>query len=191
MNHFHSLNNNANTKNVVKEARNLGSLNGAASQDRLYFKLFVIVCKFASVLFYRKDIAMKYHVGRKFGQGTFGSVAFARVVETGEMVAIKTVLLDKSIINRELQVMRQLANKPHPYIVILKDDYLNKNSNDDVQLSLVLELFPETIYSIAQYYNSRNEQFPIFAIKLYMYQLARAVAHIHGMGISHRFFKFF
>jgi hypothetical protein len=48
MNHFHSLNNNANTKNVVKEARNLGSLNGAASQDRLYFKLFVIkysVCK--------------------------------------------------------------------------------------------------------------------------------------------------
>jgi glycogen synthase kinase 3 beta len=134
---------------------------------------------------------MKYHVGRKIGQGTFGSVAFARVVETGEMVAIKTVLLDKSIINRELQVMRQLANKPHPYIVILKDDYLNKNSNDDVQLSLVLELFPETIYSIAQYYNSRNEQFPIFAVKLYMYQLSRAVAHIHGMGISHRFLKFF
>ena len=35
----------------------------------------------------------------------------------------------------------------------------------------------------------RKESIPIFSVKLYMYQLARALAHIHGMGICHRDIK--
>jgi hypothetical protein len=51
----------------------------------------------------------------------------------------------------------------------------------------VLEFVPETIHSIAKYFSRRKESMPMFSVKLYMYQLARALAHIHGMGICHRY----
>ena len=54
------------------------------------------------------------------GHGSFGAVFQARVVETNEIVAIKKVLQDKRYKNRELQIMHQLTNQPHPFIVALK-----------------------------------------------------------------------
>ena len=122
------------------------------------------------------------------GHGSFGAVFLAKVVETDEMVAIKKVLQDKRFKNRELQIMRQLAKQPHPYIVLLKHHFVSKGSkSDDVYLNLVLEYIPETIYSVSKYFSRRKELMPIFSVKLYMYQLARSLAHIHGMGICHRF----
>ena len=122
------------------------------------------------------------------GHGSFGAVFLAKVVETGEQVAIKKVLQDKRFKNRELQIMVQLSQQPHPYIVSLKHHFSTKGqkSSDEIYLNLVLEFIPETIYSLTKYYNRRKEVFPIFSVKLYMYQLARALGHIHGMGICHR-----
>ncbi|XP_013792669.1 glycogen synthase kinase-3 beta-like, partial [Limulus polyphemus] len=51
------------------------------------------------------------------GNGSFGVVYQARLVDTGEMVAIKKVLQDKRFKNRELQIMRRLH---HCNIVKLK-----------------------------------------------------------------------
>jgi len=74
--------------------------------------------------------------------------------------------------------------------VLLKHHFISKGSkSDDVFLNLVLEYVPETIYSIAKYFNRRKESIPVFTVKLYMYQLARSLAHIHGMGICHRDIK--
>jgi glycogen synthase kinase 3 beta len=55
-----------------------------------------------------------------------------------------------------------------------------------VYLNLVLEYIPETIYSVAKVFTRAKETMPLMSIKIYMYQLARALAHIHGMGICHR-----
>ena len=121
------------------------------------------------------------------GHGSFGAVFLAKVVETEEMVAIKKVLQDKRFKNRELQIMRQLAKQQHPYVVQLKHHFIGKGSKpDEVYLNLVLEFVPETIYSVAKYFIKRRESMPIFSVKIYMYQLARALGHIHGMGICHR-----
>eukprot|EP01035_Chromulina_nebulosa_P004282 gene4282-5837_t len=129
-----------------------------------------------------KSDTFHFDAQRMIGHGSFGAVFLAKVVETDEMVAIKKVLQDKRFKNRELQIMRQLVAQPHPFIVALKQHFVTKGSkNDDQYLNLVLEYIPETIYSVAKYFIKRKETMPIFSIKIYMYQLARALAHIHGI----------
>lgn len=133
---------------------------------------------------------INYEAQREVGRGSFGSVYLAKTVETGDTVAIKKVLQDRRFKNRELQIMRLLAQHPHPYIVLLKHHFISKGSKEgDVYLNLVLEYIPETIHSVVKHYNRMHELVPIFSVKLYMYQLSRALAHIHGLGICHRDIK--
>lgn len=63
---------------------------------------------------------ISYSAERIIGNGSFGVVFEAKVVETGEVVAIKKVLQDKRFKNRELQIMRQLVKDPHTNIVALR-----------------------------------------------------------------------
>jgi len=137
-----------------------------------------------------KSETINYDAQRMVGHGSFGAVFQAKVVETNEVVAIKKVLQDRRFKNRELQIMRQLSKQPHPYIVILKHYFVSKGSKaDEVYLNLVLEYIPETVYSVAKMFSRAKESMPILSIKIYMYQLSRALAHIHGMGICHRDIK--
>ena len=53
----------------------------------------------------------------------------------------------------------------------------------------MLEYIPKTLHSVAKQYSKAKTPFPMSSIKLYMYQLSRALAHIHGMGICHRDIK--
>mmetsp|Transcript_3644 Transcript_3644/g.3761 ORF Transcript_3644/g.3761 Transcript_3644/m.3761 type:complete len:444 (-) Transcript_3644:408-1739(-) len=133
---------------------------------------------------------INYDAQRMIGHGSFGVVFQAKVVETNEIVAIKKVLQDRRFKNRELQIMRQLQKQPHPNIVTLKHFFVSKGSKqDDVYLNLVLEFVPETVYSVSKEYGRRKETVPILITKLFMYQLSRALGHIHGMGICHRDIK--
>lgn len=86
--------------------------------------------------------------------------------------------------------MRQLSHQTHPYVVTLKHYFVSKGSKaEEVYLNLVLEYIPETIYSVAKMFIRQKETMPIMSVKIYMYQLSRALAHIHGMGICHRDIK--
>jgi hypothetical protein len=67
-----------------------------------------------------QEQTISYSAERIIGNGSFGVVFQAAVVETGEIVAIKKVLQDKRFKNRELQIMRQLVKDPHSNIVALK-----------------------------------------------------------------------
>lgn len=48
---------------------------------------------------------------------------------------------------------------------------------------------PETVYSVARQYHKSKQTLPVLLVKLYLYQLARALAHIHALGICHRDIK--
>ncbi|CAN0273535.1 unnamed protein product [Pylaiella littoralis] len=133
---------------------------------------------------------VSYNAEHIIGNGSFGVVFQAVVVETGEVVAIKKVLQDKRFKNRELQMMRMLAKKDHPNIVSLKHCfYSNGDKPDELYLNLVLEFVPETVYSVARQYHKNKQTLPVLLVKLYLYQLARALAHIHALGICHRDIK--
>src|SRR5687768_6500721 len=80
---------------------------------------------------------LSYHAECVIGNGSFGVVFKAKVVETGETVAIKKVLQDKRFKNRELQIMRKIQ---HPNVVQLKSCFYSNGDRgaDELFLNLVL-----------------------------------------------------
>lgn len=133
---------------------------------------------------------ISYSAERIIGNGSFGVVFQAAVVETGEVVAIKKVLQDKRFKNRELQIMRLLVKDPHPNIVALQHCFYSQGEKpDELYLNLVLEFVPETVYSISRHHQKLKTPLPLLYVKLYLYQLSRALCHIHALGICHRDIK--
>ncbi|CAH8454866.1 Glycogen synthase kinase-3 alpha, variant 2 [Schistosoma haematobium] len=134
-----------------------------------------------------KSKEISYTDAKVIGNGSFGVVYQARLLETDEIVAVKKVLQDRRFKNRELQIMRQLD---HPNIVQLKYFFHSVGDRkDDVYLNLVLEFIPETVYRVARRYARQKETIPLLFVKLYMYQLFRSLAYIHHKGICHRDIK--
>ncbi|KAG0411347.1 hypothetical protein HPB47_011529 [Ixodes persulcatus] len=62
-------------------------------------------------------------------------------------------------------------------------------NKDTVYLNLVMEYIPETVHRVIMHYSRNKHTFPLFFIKLYMYQILRGLAYIHMLGISHRDIK--
>jgi len=121
------------------------------------------------------------------GNGSFGVVVRATVMESNDVVAIKKVLQDKRYKNRELQIMQTLS---HPNVVELKNSFFtNGEKPDEVFLNLVLEYIPDTVYRVARHYSKLKQQIPLIYAKVYTYQLLRSLGYIHGIGICHRDIK--
>ncbi|KAI8375467.1 kinase-like domain-containing protein [Blakeslea trispora] len=135
-----------------------------------------------------QNITFKYTTYKVAGNGSFGVVYQAKVVDTGESVAIKRVFQDRRFKNRELQIMRCVW---HPNVVALKAFFYANDEikKDDVYLNLVLEYIPETLYRTSRHYAKARQPVPMLYVKLYTYQLMRALAYIHSIGICHRDIK--
>ncbi|GFS49366.1 hypothetical protein NPIL_411071 [Nephila pilipes] len=112
-----------------------------------------------------RPLEVCYTDTKVIGNGSFGVVYQARLLETGELVAIKKVLQDKRFKNRELQIMRKLN---HCNIVKLKYFfYSGGEKKEEVYLNLVLEYIPETVYRVARHYSKSKQTIPISYVKLH------------------------
>lgn len=128
-----------------------------------------------------------YNAERVLGSGSFGIVYQAQVVETGETVAIKKVFQDKRYKNRELQIMKELR---HANIVELKHAfYTSGDKPGETYLNVVMEYCSDTVYRVMKHYNKLKQPMPLLYVKVYSYQLSKACAYIHAVGICHRDIK--
>lgn len=133
------------------------------------------------------DAQCTYNAERVIGNGTFGIVYSAHIVETDETVAIKKVFVDRRYRNRELQVWKEMQ---HPNIVALKHAfYTSGDSPDELYLNMVMEFVPETVYCVMKRFGKQMQRVPHMLVLLYTYQASRALAHLHANGVVHRDIK--
>ncbi|GIX61717.1 CMGC/GSK protein kinase [Babesia caballi] len=131
----------------------------------------------------------KYRVERMIGNGSFGVVHEAVHVESGRKVAIKKVLQDPRYKNRELSIILELS---HPNIVYLFDYYYTEAVRDQEKqrfLNLVMEFVPGTVHRVMRSYFKKYNQMPLALVKIYAFQLCRALGYLHARGVCHRDLK--
>ncbi|PAV69103.1 hypothetical protein WR25_25101 [Diploscapter pachys] len=129
------------------------------------------------------EFEIKYYDPKVIGNGTFGVVYIATLYETGDKIAIKKVEIDKRFKNRELQLMKRLE---HPNIVRLLYHYESVDDHKNEYLNLMLEFLPKTFHQLLRSYKQVDACLPSIYVKLYMFQLLRALNYIHMHKIVHR-----
>lgn len=128
-----------------------------------------------------------YTVSNLIGSGSFGSVYKATDNKTGQTVAIKKVFQDKRYKNRELSIMSELD---HPAVVkLLRFFYTEAEKKGDVYLNLVMEFVPDSLFRTIRQYQKARTAMPELQLKIYSYQLIRALNYLQVTGISHRDIK--
>lgn len=134
-----------------------------------------------------------YTPTRILGKGSFGTVYQARIEETREVVAIKSIRMtvmtsrtfkqmngDKE---REVQILKELDG--HPNIVSMKGAFLSGVGTSEPKLNLVLEFLSDTLHRVLKHYSVMKKTMDQYHAKLYQYQIMRGIAYFHGKGIVH------
>ena len=128
-----------------------------------------------------------YKIERVCGNGSFGIVFQGKILHTGETIAIKKVYQDRRFRNREFSIMSLLD---HQNIVKVRHAFYTTGEKlDEIYLNLVMNYVPENLNRLNKSYFDKKEQMPIFLIKLYCFQIARALNYIHNKKICHRDIK--
>ncbi|KAI8819704.1 kinase-like domain-containing protein [Fimicolochytrium jonesii] len=130
----------------------------------------------------------RYKLSRELGQGAYGIVCAATVLETGQEVAIKKVqkVFEKSILAkralREIKLLRHFSG--HENIISLLDmDVTDPYTFQEVYL--VQELMEADLHQII-----RSEQ-PLTDghFQYFIYQICRGLKYIHSANVLHRDLK--
>lgn len=128
-----------------------------------------------------------YKIERVCGNGSFGIVFQGKILHTGETIAIKKVYQDRRFRNREFSIMSLLD---HPNIVKVRHAFYTTGEKlDEIYLNLVMNYVPENLNRVNKAHFEKKEHIDVFLIKLYIFQIARALNYIHNKKICHRDIK--
>mmetsp|Transcript_20814 Transcript_20814/g.57765 ORF Transcript_20814/g.57765 Transcript_20814/m.57765 type:complete len:315 (+) Transcript_20814:141-1085(+) len=126
----------------------------------------------------------KYRVLNRIGHGAFGEVSTAQHEETGEVLALKRVIVrqpDAGLPDNLLREMKALQCIEHPNVVRLHEVYPEGSA-----LTMVLEYCVTDLDDLL-----KNATAPLdeAVIKCILQQILRGVAACHSSGILHRDLK--
>jgi serine/threonine protein kinase len=126
----------------------------------------------------------RYEKMEKLGEGTYGVVYKARDKNTGEIVALKKIRLEKeddgvpSTAIREISLLKGLK---HPNIVELKEVIYSED-----KLYLIFEYCD---YDLKKYMRQVGGPLPPQEVKSFTYQILQATAYCHAHRVMHRDLK--
>jgi len=128
----------------------------------------------------------QYKLISRKGEGTFSEVLKAQSLKTGNYVAIKCMKTHFNSVEqvnqlREIQALRKTS--PHPHLIKLLEILYDEPTG---RLALVFELMDMNLYELIK---DRKTYLAQSKVKHHMYQLFKAIDHMHKKGIFHRDIK--
>ncbi|KAF9352379.1 serine/threonine protein kinase, CMGC, CDC2/CDK sub [Mortierella sp. AD094] len=128
----------------------------------------------------------------KLGEGTFGEVHKARRKGSGELLALKRILMHNEnegipiTALREIKILKRLR---HENIVPLHDIAINPGSRSGRSRASVYMVFPYMDHDLSGLLNNPKVRLSVPQIKLYMKQLLEGTIYMHAQKILHRDMK--
>ncbi|KAL4488782.1 hypothetical protein ABPG72_016435 [Tetrahymena utriculariae] len=120
------------------------------------------------------------------GNGTFG-VVYKALLNKEQVVAVKRVFQDKRYKNREREIIERLD---HQNIIKCKDFFETKGEKkDEVYLNLVMEYMNFPLSKVIRDKRKANQMMKIEDIRLYAYQMFKALSYLQSLNICHRDIK--
>lgn len=127
----------------------------------------------------------------KLGEGTFGEVSKARSKKTGQVVALKKILMHNEkdgfpiTALREIKLLKQLD---HVNILKLEEMAVERPKNASKKPSMFM-VTPYMDHDLSGLFQNPNVQFTLPQVKCYMKQLLEGCAYLHENRILHRDMK--
>ncbi|KAF9111614.1 serine/threonine protein kinase, CMGC, CDC2/CDK sub [Mortierella sp. AM989] len=128
----------------------------------------------------------------KLGEGTFGEVHKARRKGSGELLALKRILMHNEnegipiTALREIKILKRLR---HDNIVPLHDIAISPGSRSGRSRASVYMVFPYMDHDLSGLLNNPKVRLSVPQIKLYMKQLLEGTIYMHAQKILHRDMK--
>ncbi|EJS41821.1 ygk3p [Saccharomyces arboricola H-6] len=138
----------------------------------------------------REKRKMYVREGKRIGYGSFGTVTQSYLSNNSTEwlgpYAIKRVIKSPKVESLELEI---LQNIKHPNLVTLEfffeSQCITKDGGQIFQKNFVMEYIPQTLSSEIHQYFDNGYKLPTKHIKLYTFQILRALLTLHSMNICH------
>ncbi len=134
-----------------------------------------------------------YILMSKLGEGTFGEVHKAESRRTGQLVAMKKILMHQEkdgfpvTALREIKLLKMLS---HPNVLKLEEMAVEKNKEAvGRKKAIVYMVTPYMDHDLSGLLENPAVKFTEAQIKCYMMQLLEGVAYLHSKNILHRDLK--
>ncbi|MCJ1225342.1 serine/threonine protein kinase, CMGC, CDC2/CDK sub [Toensbergia leucococca] len=133
-----------------------------------------------------------YEILGKLGEGTFGEVHKARSTRSGDIVALKKILMHNEkdgfpiTALREIKLLKMLS---HPNVLKLEEMAVERTKGDGRKKAIMYMVTPYMDHDLSGLLENPAVHFTEPQIKCYMLQLLEGLRYLHANKILHRDMK--